>query len=217
MQVQVFSDIACPECYLGFTRLERAAGVFALRTGEPVDLALRASQPDSQAPREPRPLLEALAERLGGPAQAQLAADRLAAAFAADGLPLDLAAAVQTNTFDAHRLLTWAEWVGGSPAQLALAAELWRACLVEGADVSDDTTLATRAAVVGLDVTAAEQMLASSDAAEEVTLQLETARSLGIASVPTVVLERTYVVAGAQTQATYEQALDEVRRARTSG
>ncbi len=211
MQVQVFSDIACPECYLGFTRLERAAGVFALRTGEPVELALRAFQLDPSAPTEPRPLLEALAEKLGGPAQAQQAADALAEAFAADELRLDLTAAVHANTFDAHRLLTWAESVSGEPTQLALAAELWRAHLAEGADVGDATTLATRAAVVGLDVVAAERLLASDEGADAVALQVETAHSLGIESVPTVVLERAYVVTGAQTQAAYESVLAEVR------
>jgi predicted DsbA family dithiol-disulfide isomerase len=217
MQVQVFSDVACPWCYLGVNRLERAAGLFAMRTGQPVDLLLRAFQLDPKAPAEPRPLLDALAEKYGSGARVEQATARLAEHFAADGLPLDLDAAVQANTLDAHRLLTWAESVGGAPTQLALAGELWRAHFAEGADIADATTLATRAAVVGLDVTAAEQLLASDALTAEVALQQQTAMELGIRSVPTVVLERTYVVTGAQTQATYEQVLGEVRRARAAG
>lgn len=214
MQVQIFSDVACAECYLGVTRLERAVGVFSLRTGEPVELALRAFQLDPQAPAQPRPLLEAIAERLGDQTRARETTERLVEAFADAKLPLDLAAAVQSNTFDAHRLLTWAESVGGAPTQLALAAELWRAHFAEGADLGDATTLATRAAVVGLDATAAERLLGSGQGAAEVSLQLETAASLGIGSVPTVVLDRTYVVTGAQSQATYARVLDEVRGVR---
>lgn len=216
MQVQVFSDVACPWCYLGVSRLERAAGLFAIRTGQPVDLLLRAFQLDPHAPAEPRPLRDVLAEKYGE-AGAEQATSRLALEFAADGLPLDLDAAVQANTLDAHRLLTWAESVGGAPTQLALAGELWRAHFAEGADIADATTLATRAAVVGLDVSAAEHLLASGALAGEVALQHQTAQELGIRSVPTVVLERTYVVTGAQTQAAYEQVLREVRRASAAG
>jgi predicted DsbA family dithiol-disulfide isomerase len=216
MQLQVFSDVACPWCYLGVHRLQRAAGLFAMRTGQPVDLLLRAFQLEPQAPAEPRPLLEVLADK-SGTARAEQAAARLAEEFAADGLPLDLDAAVQANTFDAHRLLTWAESVGGAPTQLALAGELWRAHFAEGADIADATTLATRAAVVGLDVSAAEQLLGSDAYAGEVALQQRTAKELGIRSVPTVVLERTYVVTGAQTQTAYEQVLREVRRASAAG
>jgi predicted DsbA family dithiol-disulfide isomerase len=216
MQVQVFSDVACPWCYLGVSRLERAAGLFAIRTGQPVDLLLRAFQLDPHAPDDPRPLRDVLVQKYGE-SGAEQATSRLAAEFAADGLPLDLDAAVQANTFDAHRLLTWAETVGGAPTQLALAGELWRAHFAEGADIADSTTLATRAAVVGLDVSAAEQLLASDSLAGEVALQHQTAQDLGIRSVPTVVLERTYVVTGAQTQAAYEQVLREVRRASATG
>jgi predicted DsbA family dithiol-disulfide isomerase len=215
MQVQVFSDVSCPWCYLGVSRLERAAGLFSMRTGEPIDLLLRAFQLDPRAPAEPRPLLDALAAKLGGPVQQVTA--RLVEEFAVEGLELDLDAAVQANTFDAHRLLTWAESVGGAPTQLALAAELWRAHFAEGADISDATTLATRAAVVGLDLTAAERLLGSDEGAAEVVLQQSTAASLGITSVPTVVFERRYVVSGAQTQAAYEQVLGEVRKASTAG
>ena len=217
MQVQVFSDVTCPWCYLGVSRLERAAGLFSMRTGEPVDLLLRAFQLDPHAASEPRPLLDALAAKLGGPEPVERVTARLVEEFAADGLALDLDAAVHANTLAAHRLLTWAESLGGAVTQLALAAELWRAHFAEGADISDVTTLATRAAVVGLDVTAAERLLGSDEGASEVALQQSTATSLGIRSVPTAVFERRYVVSGAQTQAAYEQVLGEVRKASTAG
>ncbi len=204
MQTQIFSDLASPWCYLAMTRLERAAGVFALRTGEPVELALRACQPAGRPADQPKH---------GGDAVAG-DTDRLREAFAQDRLALDLDVAVTADMFDAHRLLSWAEAVGGGPTQLALAFELWRAACAEGADLADHTTLANRAALAGLDLGAAERMLASGECAAEVRLQRDTAQALGIITVPTVVCERTYVVTGAQTQQTYEQVLDKVRGAR---
>ncbi|MGI8536109.1 MAG: DsbA family protein [Mycobacteriales bacterium] len=87
-------------------------------------------------------LVDALAEEFAGQEKVRSMFDQVRAAARADGIELDFDVAVQANTFDAHRLLTWAEATGGPGAQRDLAHELWRAHFAEGADVGDNDTLA---------------------------------------------------------------------------
>ncbi|MFY0406709.1 DsbA family oxidoreductase [Solicola sp. PLA-1-18] len=208
MRIQVFVDLVDPWSWLAVTRLERAVAAHTLRTGEPVEVVLRSFQLDPQAPSDHQPLLEALAERLGGPEHAAEQVERVAEAARPDGLEFDFEAAVRANTFDAHRLLSWASAAGGAGAQRDLAHELWRAHFGEGADLADHDTLASRAAAVGLDADAADVLLASDDAADQVDLQLTTAAQAGITQVPTVIVDGTYAVPGVQTEDAYLQVLD---------
>ena len=210
MKISVFSDVVCPWCYLGVTRLERAAAAYTLETGDPIEIALRAFQLDPRTPSDGTPLVEAIAEKFGGNDRAEQMFAQVSAAGRADGIDFDFSNAVQANTFAAHRLLTWAEGTVGLGAQRDLAHELWRAHFAEGADIADHDTLAARAAAAGLDAEAADAWLVSDGGAEDVRLQVETARSLGITAVPTAVLDGKYVASGAQPQQAYLRLLREV-------
>lgn len=210
MDVRVFSDIASPWCYIGVTRFERAAAAVSLSTGARLDVALRAYQVDPDAPAAGRPLLEAEAGRLGGDDEADAMVSRVRAAATVEGLDIDYEAAVRANTFDAHRLLTWAAEHAGIGTQRDLARELWRAQFAEGADVSDHDTLAARAGVVGLDLELVDDVLSTDVAADEVRLQLDTARDLGVDTAPTFVLDGTWMIAGIQPRAAIERALTDL-------
>ena len=83
------------------------------------------------------------------------------------GIDLNFEEAVRANSFDAWRLLTWADEAGPG-FQRDLAHQLWRAHFLEGADIGDPFALATRAALVGLDLETAEALLASTEYADEV-------------------------------------------------
>lgn len=206
----MFSDVVCPWCYIGVTRLERAAATYTLQTGDPVQIALRAFQLDPEAPSDGAAELEVLADRFGGRERADQVADQVSTVARGDGIEIDLARAVRANTRDAHRMLIWAEITEGLGAQRDLAHELWRAHFLEGADVADHDTLAARAGVVGLDVDAADAWLASDGGADEVRMQVDAAASAGISAVPTLVVAGQYVVRGAQPQDTYLQVLHEL-------
>lgn len=210
MKVNVFSDVVCPWCYIGMTRFERAAAAVTLSTGTDIETTLRAYQLDPDAESSGRPLLDTLGAKFGGRDQAESMAERVRAAARADGLDFDFEAAVAANTYDAHRLLTWAAEHGGSGVQRNLAHELWRAHFLEGADVADHDTLAARAALVGLDADRVDEVLASGVAGDEVTVQRDTAHDLGIRSVPTFVIDNRWMITGAQPQDAFERALREL-------
>ncbi|HEU4534379.1 MAG TPA: DsbA family oxidoreductase, partial [Polyangiaceae bacterium] len=106
LDVEVWSDIACPWCYVGKRRLEAALGRFAHR--DAVAVTWRAFELDPSAPRvrEPAPQAERLAKKYGmSVAQAQAAIDRTASVARGDGLDLRFDLVRSGNTFDAHRLL----------------------------------------------------------------------------------------------------------------
>lgn len=210
MNVSVFSDIASPWSYIGVTRFERAAAAVTLSTGARLDVTLRAYQVDPDAAPEGRPLLETEAERLGGSDEVDAMVKRVRAAATVEGLDIDLEAAVGANTFDAHRLLTWANEHAGVATQRDLARELWRAQFAEGADVSDHDTLAARAGLVGLDLDLVDDVLSTDVAADEVRMQLDAARDLGIDTAPTFVLDGTWMIAGIQPRDAIERALTEL-------
>lgn len=209
MKVLIFSDVVCPWCYLGVVRFERAAALHTIITGEPVDISLRAYQLDPDAPAGAVPTLDYYDQKFGDSERATALVDQIVAAGKITGIDFNFTEAVRGNTFDAHRLLTWAESAGPG-LQRELAQELWRAYFLEGADVSDHDTLAARAGIVGLDIDRADAILASDEYADEVHLQRDAAREAGITSVPTIIIEGQYAISGAQSQDDYVQALGNI-------
>lgn len=210
MKVQIFSDVVCPWCYLGVTRFERAAAAYSIATGDPVEIHLRAFQLDPDAPSVGEPLLAAMAKKFGSEDKAREMFGQVEAAGKITGIDFNFDEAVRASTFDAHRLLTWAETTGSAVAQRDLAQELWRGYFLEGADIADHDTLAARAGVARLDPVAADAILASEAYADEVRLQFDTAREMGVTAVPTVFVEGRYAIRGAQSQDAYVQALNQI-------
>lgn len=209
MRVLIFSDVVCPWCYLGVIRFERAAALHTILTGEPVEISLRAFQLDPDAPAEAVPTLDYYEQKFGSRERADAMVDRVVAAGKITGIDFNFTEAVRGNTFDAHRLLTWAE-AEGPGIQRELAQELYRAYFLEGADISDHDTLAARAGIVGLDIDRADEILASDHFADEVRLQLDAAQASGITSVPTIIVNGQFAIEGAQSQDDYVQALGNI-------
>ncbi|WP_286690160.1 MULTISPECIES: DsbA family oxidoreductase [unclassified Aeromicrobium] len=211
MKATVFCDVTDPWSYVGATRFERAAGMFTILVGEPVEVAFRARLLDPDAPSSGRPLREVQAERLGGEDKVDLVDAQVTAAARISGIELNLVEAVEANSLDAWRLLTWADEAAPG-AQRELIHQLWRAHFLEGADVADPLVLASRAALVGLDLETADALLASEEYADAVRTQDETARSLGITQLPYVVVEHRWTLAGPQSQDDYVQALHQIHQ-----
>ena len=211
MKALVFADVTDPWSYIGATRFERAAAMFSILTGEPVELTFRAFQLDPDAPNDSRLLMDVNAEELGGADKAELINAQVTAAARITGIDLNFDEAVRANSFDAWRLLTWADEAGPG-FQRDLAHQLWRAHFLEGSDVGDPFALATRAALVGLDLETAEALLASTEYADEVRTQVATGESLGITQLPYVVVEQQWTLSGIHSQNDYVQALDQIYR-----
>lgn len=206
----VFCDVTDPWSYVGAVRFERAAGLFTILTGEVVQISLRARLLDPDATSDGQRLTDVLVERLGDLQRVQLLDAQVTAAARITGIELNLAEAVHANSFDAWRLLTWADDVPG--AQRELAHQLWRAFFLEGADLADPLVLASRAALAGLELETADALLASEEYADAVRTQDQTARSLGVEALPHVVVENRWTLAGPQSQDDYVQALHQIRR-----
>ncbi|GGQ45952.1 DsbA family oxidoreductase [Couchioplanes azureus] len=205
MNIEVWSDVICPWCYLGKHRLEAAMRGF----GGEVTVAFRAYQLDPSPVPEPVPLKQALAAKFGGVQRAEEMFAHVTAVAAGDGLTLDFDRAINANTFDAHRLIAWA---AGQDLQLMMIETLQRAHFAEGEDIGSHATLARLAGSVGLDERAALDYLASPAGTDAVNADLAEARDLGITSVPTFVIDRKYVVQGAQEAPVLQSALEEIAR-----
>ncbi len=205
MQVEVFSDVVCPWCYIGKRRLERALAEFPHR--DEVTVTYRSFQLDPTTPRQVTgSAAERLADKYGTTVEkARAMMERTAQVAAGDGLTFDVAAQRPANTFDAHRLLHFAAEHG---QQLALKERLLSAYFEHGEHVGDADTLVALAAEVGLDRDEAAAVLASDRYADAVRDDLGLARAFGISSVPFFVIDRRYGIGGAQEASVLAQALD---------
>ncbi|MFC1404805.1 MULTISPECIES: DsbA family protein [Streptacidiphilus] len=203
MKIEIYSDIACPWCYIGKRRFERALSAF----NQPVEVVYRPYQLVPDAPAEATPHRAWLAERYGP--QSRAMDDRVAALGAADGISYDFDAALHVNTFDGHRLLWLAATEYGLPVQHALKEKLLAAHFSDGVDVGDHTALTAVAVAAGLDRDRVAGFLASGEGSEEVRDEIEHARALGISSVPTFVIDEKWAVQGAQETSTFLRALEQ--------
>ncbi len=206
LQVEVWSDIACPWCYVGKRRFEAALARFAHAAS--VDVVWRAFELDPSAPRV-RDRSVSYAERLGkkygkSPQEAQLMLQRMTEVAAADGLEFHFERAQSGNTFDAHRVLHLAHERG---VQGAVKERFLRAYMTEGEPIGEPETLARLGGEAGLDAEEVRAVLAGDTYAREVRSDEEQARSAGINGVPFFVFARRYAVSGAQTPEVLLEAL----------
>ncbi|MET9873423.1 DsbA family oxidoreductase [Actinacidiphila glaucinigra] len=206
MKVEIYSDIACPWCYVGKRRFERALAAFP--QADQVEVVYRPFQlaPDkSETPESHRAYLN---ERYG-PQSAAMDA-RLEELGRAEGLAFDFDRAIENNTLLAHRLLWHALNAYGAKEQAALKDRLLVAHFAEGADVGDRDTLAALAAAAGLDRDRAALFLASDEGRAEVLAEMDDARGIGVNAVPTFVFEGKWAVQGGQESSTFLRVLEQV-------
>ncbi|MEO3930401.1 DsbA family oxidoreductase [Micromonosporaceae bacterium B7E4] len=204
MQLEVWSDIVCPWCYLGKRRLETALGQF--EHADEVEVVWRSFQLDPSYPKgEPRPVPEALRSKLGASA-AQVAAmqGHVTSLAAEDGLEYHLDQSIMANTFDAHRLTHLAREYG---LGTELHERLMRANLIEAENVDDAETLVRLATEVGVPAEAARRVLAGDEYAADVEADIRQARAFGANGVPFFVLDRKYGISGAQPTEAFLSAL----------
>jgi predicted DsbA family dithiol-disulfide isomerase len=194
MQVEIWSDVACPWCYVGTARFERAVA----ETGVEVAVVYRSFELDPTVPPgEGPPLVDYLARKFGDLSRVQAAHARLTAAGAELGIDFRWSQMRRANTFDAHRLLAWTLHTAGADAQRSLKKRLLRAYFTEGREVADHEVLADLAAEVGLDRDHAAALLASDDEAEFVRDERAEAYRNGINAVPTFIVGGEWMLQGA--------------------
>jgi predicted DsbA family dithiol-disulfide isomerase len=205
MQIEIWSDVVCPWCYLGKRRFERALEAFAHR--DEVDVVFRSFELDPTAARDATvPTVDLLAERYGmSVAQAETAQREMETRAVGDGLHFRMTGLRSGNTRDAHRLIHLA----GSPdKQAELVERLHRAYFTEQRSVFDAESLTEVGVEAGLDRSEVAAVLASDRFDAEVDADEAAARSLGATGVPFFVIDRRYGVSGAQPAAVLAQVLE---------
>jgi len=213
MDVEIWSDIACPWCYVGKRRFEAALASFEHR--DDVRVRWRSFELDPSAPPE-----------RGGDSAANLARKygttrdealgmyaTMTETAAGEGLAFRFDLTRGGNTFDAHRLTHLAAAHG---LQDEVKERLMRAYLTEGELMSDAPTLRRLAVEAGLPEGEVDELLAGDGYADEVREDEATASSLGISAVPFFVVDRAFGAAGAQPPETLLELLQRGWESRSS-
>jgi predicted DsbA family dithiol-disulfide isomerase len=205
VQVQIWSDIVCPWCYLGKRHFERALTGFAHR--DDVEVVYRSFELDPSAARDvTTPTIELLADRYGMTGrQAEDAQRQMEQRAARDGLTFRMDGLRSGNTRDAHRLLQFA---AQRDRQAELVERLHRAYFTEQASVFEHASLTELAIEVGLDRDEVCAVLAGDAYGDAVDADQAMARSLGATGVPFFVIDRRYGISGAQPAQTIAEVLD---------
>lgn len=206
MQVEIWSDVVCPWCYIGKRRFEAALARFAHR--DEVTVVWRSFELDPDAPPRGAHNLNAYLAQKYAVSLDEAAAmnERVTELAAAEGLEYQLDRALHGNTFDAHRLIHMAAAHG---LQATAKERLLRAYFSEGLAISEHETLVALGAEIGLDGAEVRAMLAGDAFADDVRADEARAAGFGIRGVPFYVFGERYGVSGAQSSAMFLSALEQ--------
>lgn len=203
LAIDVVSDVVCPWCFIGVTRLEKAIA----EEGGAVDLVFHPFELDPSTPVGGVDLRERLARKYGVDPEAMFG--RVEAAARESGIPLDFAKVRRSpNTLKAHTLIGAAKARG---IQVEVARAFFEAYFLEGRDLSDDGVLVDVVAARGFDASEAREVLADEGALEATRREAQEAASQGIGGVPFVVFGRRLAVSGAQPVELFRQAIARAR------
>ena len=209
MNVEIWSDVVCPWCYIGKRRFETALANLAAEGVElDVNITFRPFQLDPTAPRNaPSPVVDGYAKKFGGVEKAHQIIHHVTAAAHNSGIEFHMENALRANTLQAHRLLHLALLHHGPQTQVALKQALLEAYFTDGKDIGSSEVLVTCAQRAGIALETAHEYLSSDEGLEEVLADFSLAGELGITAVPTFVFDDKWTVPGAQDVAVFENVL----------
>ena len=203
MEIEIFSDVICPWCFIGRKRIARALA----DNGHPEPkLRWRAFQLNPAMPPEGMERRAYLALKFGASGGGR-AYEHLREIGAKEGIAFRFDDIARTpNTLAAHRLIRHA-----GEDQTALVDALFDAYFLRGEDVGDIDRLAEIAARVGRDAEAVRRFLHSDEAEQDVRREDARARAMGIQGVPCFIIDRRYAISGAQEPEYFTPLFDLVR------
>lgn len=217
LKIDFVSDVSCPWCVIGLKALDAALA----RVGGEISAELR-FQPFELNPMmgaEGQDITEHITEKYGiTAAQADANRDNIRARGAELGFAFNMANAAGGgrariyNTFDAHRLLHWAEEVDLGK-QKALKEALFTAYFSDGQSPASHEVLARVAGEAGLDASRARAILASNEYADEVRKREKYFLDHGVHAVPAVIINGRHLISGGQPAEVFEQALRKIAAA----
>ncbi len=214
MHIKIWSDIVCPFCYIGKRHLEQA-----LEQLPDIEASItwKSFELDPNAPKNPEAQInmnEYLAEKYGKSIEwaEQMNTNVINMAKKA-GLDYNLDEVKRASSFDAHRLIHWANEQG---KQAEMKEKLLSAYFIESKHIADKNTLAELAEEIGLDKTEALKVLNSNQFAQQVIDDVEQAHKVGVQGVPFFVINDKYALSGAQPTEVFVETLQKISQEENS-
>lgn len=205
IRLDIFSDPVCPWCHIGRANLNRA---LESRPDHAFQIEWHPFQLNPDLPREGVDRADFLEKRFGSREKAVAALANVQRAATDAGLEMHPErAARMPNTLDAHRLIHWAGLEG---RQHAVVEALFAAFFRDGRDIGDAAVLSAIAAECGMDAEVTARLLASDADRDDLAARDADAREKGVTAVPTFLIDRQFVVPGAQSVETWQQIIDEI-------
>ena len=210
LKIDFVSDVACPWCAVGLGALEQALDELA---GEiSADLHFQPFELNPQMPPGGQDLFEHLNQKYGSSREQQAQmyqniktrGEAVGFAFHPTGRGRIF------NTFDAHRLLHWAEVIGEPGAQRRLKKALLEAYQGRGEAIESHEVLLNIVQALGMDVEAARTVLNSDTFTQEVRDKEHFYTSAGIHSVPAIIINDRHLISGGQPAQVFVQALRDI-------
>ncbi|MDM0112818.1 DsbA family oxidoreductase [Variovorax sp. J22R133] len=209
LRIDFVSDVSCPWCAVGLGALE--AALERLSPDITAQLHFQPFELNPNMPREGQDAIEHLTEKYGiSEEQARANGDAIRQRGAAVGFDFSMDRRKRVwNTFDAHRLLHWAEVVD-LQKQRVLKKSLLKAYFTDGLNPSDADLLVRLAGEAGLDTVEAREILASDRYAAETRERERLYTGAGIHSVPAVIIDNKHLISGGQPTEIFERALRQI-------
>lgn len=207
MNIEVWSDFVCPFCYIGKRVLEQAIEKFEHK--DEIKVTFKSYELDPSAKNDASVSFEEELAQKKGMTVTQIKEMNQGVIQRAQSVGLDynFDNMKQTNTFDAHRLMKFAETKGKGDAY---TERVLSAHFVESEFIGSHDTLIRLASEVGLDEEESRQVLESNQFTTDVRLDQAESTQIGIQGVPFFVINRKYAISGAQPEEVFSQALDQI-------
>lgn len=213
MQIDIWSDVACPWCFIGKRRFETALGAWEHR--DEVEVTWHSFQLDPTLPeRYDGTEVEYLASRKGMPVdQVRQMFAHVTEQAAGEGLSYDFDRLVVANSLRAHQLLHLAKAQEDQAPRKAdeVKEGLLSGHFEHGTDIGDIDALVAIGTAAGLDAQQIRDALADERYVPAVRAEIEQAQQLGVTGVPFFVFDMRLGLSGAQPASTFTQALERAR------
>ncbi|MDI2033378.1 hypothetical protein PJL15_00474 [Paenarthrobacter nitroguajacolicus] len=206
MKIEIWSDVACPWCYIGKRRLETALAQFPHR--DSVDIQWKSYQLDPSVPEHyDGTELDYLSKRKGmAPEQVKQMFAHVTETAKGEGLDYHFDKVVVANSFTAHRLIHLA---GTHDKQDVAKEKLLSDHFEHGKDIGSREYLTELGAALELPASEVQELFTTDKFTEEVNLDINEARAIGVTGVPFFVIDRKYGISGAQPAELFSQALNQ--------
>ena len=207
LKIDIVSDVSCPWCIIGYQALNQA--LTNLQDSLQADISWKPFELNPQMPKEGQEINEHLTQKYG---INQQQAEQNRTAIKERGLSVGYVFGNRGggriyNTFDAHRLLHWAEEFG---KQTELKLALFDLYFQQSGNPSDHQQLLLVVEKVGLDIEGAKGILESDKFETEVRTRQQHYQSAGVTAVPAVIVNNKHLISGGQPVEVFEQALKQI-------